>query len=165
MWWIAHSEEKQVQTRVDLDYFTIAFLRDQMKREFPNHFRIFRVRKQKPKLTESMTTEAATTAALYNALAWLDAKKKDAGVDTENVEVGIQCIRCVAEHADARRGGKWRMVRVGLVADIPWFSFSYYAQRGVRRECAGRAAQAAVCASQCGVVRGRVCCGREGAWA
>ncbi|TYZ60391.1 hypothetical protein PybrP1_006117 [[Pythium] brassicae (nom. inval.)] len=39
-----------------------------------------------------MATETATTAALFNALAWIDAKKKDAGVDTENVEVGVQCL-------------------------------------------------------------------------
>lgn len=42
--------------------------------------------------------ESATKAALFNALAWIDAKKKDAKVDTENVEVGVQCLRCAMLH-------------------------------------------------------------------
>lgn len=40
-------------------------------------------------------TTTTSTAALFNALAWIEAKKNDAQVDTENVEVGVQCLRCV----------------------------------------------------------------------
>ncbi|KAF1317455.1 Tpr repeat-containing protein, partial [Globisporangium splendens] len=35
---------------------------------------------------------ATKAAALFHALAWIDKKKKDDAVDTENVEVGIQCL-------------------------------------------------------------------------
>lgn len=33
--------------------------------------------------------------ALFQALAWIDAMKHDANVDTENVDVGIQCLSYV----------------------------------------------------------------------
>lgn len=39
--------------------------------------------------------EAKTRAALFNALAWIDGMKGRAGVDTENVEVGVQCLSYV----------------------------------------------------------------------
>lgn len=39
--------------------------------------------------------DAATKIALYNALSWIESKKNDAGIDTENVEVGIQCLTYV----------------------------------------------------------------------
>uniref|UniRef100_K3WAR9 STI1 domain-containing protein n=1 Tax=Globisporangium ultimum (strain ATCC 200006 / CBS 805.95 / DAOM BR144) TaxID=431595 RepID=K3WAR9_GLOUD len=40
-----------------------------------------------------MAMDAATqAAALFHALAWIDNKKKDDAVDTENVEVGVQCL-------------------------------------------------------------------------
>ncbi|KAF1318577.1 Tpr repeat-containing protein, partial [Globisporangium splendens] len=35
---------------------------------------------------------ATKAAVLFHALAWIDKKKKDDTVDTENVEVGIQCL-------------------------------------------------------------------------
>lgn len=43
-----------------------------------------------------------TKTALFNALAWIDAKKKDDQIDTENVEVGVQCLRCVGLSSCAR---------------------------------------------------------------
>lgn len=39
--------------------------------------------------------EDKTRVALFNALAWIDGMKGRAGVDTENVEVGVQCLSYV----------------------------------------------------------------------
>jgi hypothetical protein len=36
--------------------------------------------------------DAAAKTALFNALAWIESRKSDAGVDSENVEVGLQCL-------------------------------------------------------------------------
>ncbi|KAJ0399820.1 hypothetical protein P43SY_008126 [Pythium insidiosum] len=36
--------------------------------------------------------DASAKTALFNALAWIESKKNDANVDTENVEVGLQCL-------------------------------------------------------------------------
>lgn len=57
--------------------------------------RDFRIFAQKNKTKRKKTMESATKAAMFNALAWIDAKKKDAEVDAENVDVGVQCLRCV----------------------------------------------------------------------
>jgi hypothetical protein len=54
--------------------------------------------------------EAKTRAALFNALAWIDGMKGRAGVDTENVEVGVQCLSYVRLFAVRRGRG---LVRTG----------------------------------------------------
>ncbi|GLE02548.1 hypothetical protein PINS_up011386 [Pythium insidiosum] len=36
--------------------------------------------------------DASSKTALFNALAWIESKKNDANVDTENIEVGLQCL-------------------------------------------------------------------------
>lgn len=118
-----------------------------------------------------MATEA-TRAALFNALAWLDAKKKDAGVDTENVEVGVQCLRCGSRASSARADQQSRALADtcgGGGVDLSFSSLSMATtigccmQRGVRRERARRAAQAGVRAAWGGLVRGRVRRGCQGA--
>ncbi|TMW60116.1 hypothetical protein Poli38472_000158 [Pythium oligandrum] len=39
-----------------------------------------------------MSLDANAKTALFNALAWIERTKHDAGVDTENIEVGLQCL-------------------------------------------------------------------------
>lgn len=39
--------------------------------------------------------ETKSKAALFSALTWLEGLKRSEGVDTENVEVGLQCLSYV----------------------------------------------------------------------